>query len=442
MRKLVIMNNMRALIVSRNINPRASMTKGAMFTFLFMSLFHQTWADTKIYTWSSGTNAGRTAATCMNIWPTNRPFQVPMTLVVDNNIPTGTILHSWSYNDFLPNFTELCSTAISNSTANVSSGGATGNVVFDSRLNFNPASPPVNGIFPTSIDGIGIRLYVSTDTTIWNDYYNVPYGYLQLWLNNSPEYGMVGSEYPVVRNGLDQGIQSYLRTYYTATSPQRYELNGMNRYSIRAELIKTGNITNYGPLMTIFNPSWTAGTSSVLLSPTSAPRDLFSGNAINIVAPTCQLKTVDHYVQMGTWESRSLTQSGSAVRGPYVPLNLELECSASVSDAKFRFADSGLSPSAASEQNVTLYDANNNKVEGLEVELRYNGERINIDGLTEISTGGHGTARVVPPGQNIFSVASSVHFTANYIQTSNIKVSNNNFTGSTKGKVNLWITYN
>lgn len=434
------MNNVHALIAPRNPNPRASVTKGAMFTFLFMALFHPaSMAETRIYNWSTGTNAGKPAGTCSSIWPVNRPFQVPMTLVVDNQLPVGTVLHSWSYNDFLPNFTDLCTRINTNSTANVSSGSATGNVVFDTTLNLNPASAPVNGIFPTSIDGIGMKLYVYSNSEYWTSEYGTVYGYLQLWLSNNSEYGAQGLEYPVIRNGQDQRIRSMIQTYLSASG---YMLNGLNQYSIRAELIKTGNITNYGRLSTVFNPTWIKGSSPVAIPPTSAPTDIFSGNAIQIVAPSCQLKTAEHYVTMGPWESRSLTQPGSAVRGPNVPLDVELECSASVSDARFRFADTGLSPSAAAEKNVTLYDAGDNKVEGLEVELRYNGERINIDGLTEISTGGHGTARVVPPGQNAFSVASSVHFTANYIQNGNIKVNNNPFTGSTKGKVNLWVTYN
>ncbi|EPK7284292.1 hypothetical protein NLT72_002732 [Citrobacter farmeri] len=172
------------------------------------------------------------------------------------------------------------------------------------------------------------------------------------------------------------------------------------------------------------------------------PTDFLAGNAITVVSPSCRLRTTDYNISMGTWAADTVNHMGSPATGAAVPVGLDLECSGQVADVQFRFEDTGSAPSTFDEKNVTLYDGGGNKVSGLEIQMKYNGNRVNVDGVTQTSTGSHGQVRTEAESVPLYTSTSQAMFTANYIQNGSITVGGNNYTGPVSGKVNIWVTYN
>ncbi|HAT1584473.1 TPA: hypothetical protein I8Y00_000775 [Citrobacter farmeri] len=189
------------------------------------------------------------------------------------------------------------------------------------------------------------------------------------------------------------------------------------------------------------------GTPSIYWNTTavlhpSLPTDLLAGNAITVVSPSCRLRTTDYNISMGTWAADTVNYTGTPATGAAVPVGLDLECSGQVADVQFRFEDTGSAPSTFAEKNVTLYDGGGSKVNGLEIQMKYNGNRVNVDGVTQTSTGSHGQVRTDAESVPLYTSTSQAMFTANYIQNGPITVGGNNYTGPVSGKVNIWVTYN
>ncbi len=67
--------------------------------------------------------------------------------------------------------------------------------------------------------------------------------------------------------------------------------------------------------------------------------------------------------------------------------------------------------------------------------MRYEGERVNIDGTTEISTGSHGQRKTVADALPLFDSESTANFTANYVQLGPVISGGNGFTGAINGKL-------
>lgn len=74
--------------------------------------------------------------------------------------------------------------------------------------------------------------------------------------------------------------------------------------------------------------------------------------------------------------------------------------------------------------------------------MRYEGERVNIDGITESSTGIHDQRKTATDSLPLFDSESTASFTANYVQTGPVISGGSTFTGAINGKVNMWVTYN
>lgn len=68
-------------------------------------------------TWSP---VGGVAGICYFQLPDLKPLSVPRTLVVDNHLPNGSVLYSWSYSEFAPNFSSNCQPNGSHPTASSS----------------------------------------------------------------------------------------------------------------------------------------------------------------------------------------------------------------------------------------------------------------------------------------------------------------------------------
>ena len=402
------------------------------------------------YTWATGDHAGQPAGSCGYTVPDIRPFQIPRTLVVDSAVPVGTVLYSWDFNSFLPGFRIQCTgSGIDNSTnyTNVNNGSISGNlIVADFRFTGMTASPllsSTNPVYATTLSGIGIRLSVKADTDSAVDGAGNDYSYVALQRVN----GQI-QVYPAPRDvvyvwggsGLPQAYL-YTRIYATGPSAYRYSIKTIAQgISVKADLIKTADTVQYGSLGVGGSPSMYWNTTAVLQP--ALPTDFLAGNAVTVVSPSCRLRTTDYSISMGTWAADTVNHMGSPATGAAVPVGLNLECSGKVADVQFRFEDTGSSPSSLAEKNITLYDCGGNKVNGLEIQMKYNGERINVDGVTQTSTGSHGQVRTEAESVPLYTSTSQAMFTANYIQNGSITVGGNNYTGPVSGKVNIWVTYN
>lgn len=373
------------------------------------------------YTWATGDHAGQPAGTCAYTVPDIRPLQVPRTLVVDSAVPVGTVLYSWDFNSFLPGFRVQCTgSGIDNSTnsTNVNNGSISGNlIVADFRftgLSVSPVFSNTNPVYATTLPGIGIRLSVKADTDSAVDGAGTNYSYVSL--QNVDGQVQV---YPAPRDvvytwGGSGGPQGYLytRVYATGSSPNRHSIKTIAQgISVKAELIKTADTVQYGSLGMGGTPSITWNTTGVLHP--VLPTDFLAGNAITVVSPSCRLRTTDYNISMGTWAADTVNYTGTPATGAAVPVGLDLECSGQVADVQFRFEDTGSAPSTFAEKNVTLYDGGGNKVSGLEIQMKYNGNRVNVDGVTQTSTGSHGQVRTDAESVPLYTSTSQAMFTAN-----------------------------
>lgn len=116
---------------------------------------------------------------------------------------------------------------------------------------------------------------------------------------------------------------------------------------------------------------------------------------------------------------------------------MSLECNGTVDHVRFRFEDTGSSLSV--NNNVSLYDsAGGSKIDGLEIEMLYNGSKVNVDNTTITDTGSHGAFVSASADFDSFSTAS---FHARYVQNSAITLAGTNYTGPVTGKMNVYVTY-
>ncbi|VUS96406.1 fimbrial protein [Klebsiella spallanzanii] len=350
--------------------------------------------------WYDGDSAGQKAATCIYHTPDKRPFADVVTLVTDNAQTDGTVLWSWDYATFLPDYTLSCvGSGISNST-NRLRDTARGN---PSDWQLRLTAQGGNDLMPTTNSGVGIRWYFHTS----------------------------------------QGEQVKTQAQLPAVASLEVSPNGAGRYifnpgkvatlSAKAELVKTGD-TIYG---TAISPQpaqsqlWLeAGTTK------SSLEDLGHGG-ITPVAPACRLSTKEYQVEMGRWVTQSSGQLPA--RGAETPFELQLECTGQVAHLRLRFEDSGTRTSA--NQNVTLYRASGGEsVEGLEVEMLFNGNRINIGDTETLDTGTRGR-NIRNHSTPIYDAAVPVTLTARYLQYAAITSGSSTYTGNISGKVNIWMSY-
>ncbi|WP_347254650.1 fimbrial protein [Leminorella grimontii] len=384
--------------------------------------------------WVAGGAASGTSGTCYHTLPELAPLSVTRTLVVDNHLPVGSELFHWGYGEFIPNINGYC---IPNGTNNVSSYGR-----FFTVLAGN-AFADANGAFATSIPGIGIKFfitYTSRGVSAYRPAASSQTSRLVSYAGWIPASTPINIEYPIM-NSNGSGVWFY--TDVTTTSPATHHFSQQANnvgYSIRAVLVKTGNITYTTTPLSI---PQSAEFKAIDLGNTTNLPNLIGGGGITIVPPTCRLKTpTDYAINMGRWvhSGPGSHQPGIALPayGVAKPININLECSGSLDNVYFRFEDAGTSP--LSNKNVSLYDGSGTRIDGLEIEMQYGGSRINVDNTTKTDVGAHGTVKTNPQDFS-FNSQSTVPFTARYVQRSAIKKGGVGYTGSVTGKVNMYITY-
>ncbi|HCD7254846.1 TPA: fimbrial protein [Citrobacter farmeri] len=376
--------------------------------------------------WTGGANEGELAASCIADYPLMQPLTIPRTMVVDNSLNIGDIIYSWDYASFMPNYIQV--RCIPASESDSPSNSFSGSYVM---LRFQVSNDVTDGIMATSLDGVGIRIFYKMDTTTdgTNGTLSLIDAMNGVFTNRPvPEQSILKSTSPI--NQLEVLCDS-------AFSPSRNKyIFGCNyNISFRAELVKTGPIS-------VGSLSLPGISEMLLIKWPEGGRDegeshSFSGDAVTLVTPACQLKNANYTVPMGDFIPLFASR-----RGMNVPVNLVLECSGKVNNVSFRFEDAGTTPSSGLEKNVSLYSSQGALVQGLEIEMRYEGERVNIDGTAEHSTGSHGQRKTVADSTPLFDSESTASFTANYLQTGPVISGGNAFTGAINGKVNMWVTYN
>lgn len=349
--------------------------------------------------WYDGDNAGQKAATCIYHTPDRQPFADALTLVVDNSLGYGSVLWSWDYATFLADYTLSCTGSGIDNSSNRLQDAVHGN---PSNWQLRLTAQGGSDLMPTTNPGVGIR---------W--YFHTPQGEI---VKDKPQQ--------TVSAGLD----------VSASGAGRYVFNPRKTVTLsaRAELVKTGNVaygTPISPLTTQSQLWLEAGTAQ------SSSINLGQGG-ITPVAPACRLSTKAYLVDMGRWVAQNSRQMPA--RGAETPFELQLECSGQIAHLRLRFEDSGTRTSA--NQNVSLYrESDGESIEGLEVEMLFNGNRINIGDSEALDTGSRGHR--AGGGAAIYEAAAPVVLTARYVQHNAMTSSGKPYIGNISGKVNIWVTY-
>ncbi|MFH2256072.1 hypothetical protein ABK734_20105 [Enterobacter sp. KE9933] len=389
-----------------------------IFTPFFFIQAHARVIGENIY-WTSGRANGQLAATCYYTLPDRKPMAVPTKLVVDKNTPANTWIYSWNYGDFLEDLVMSCFTSgISNDTAVTSSRG---DVLVAQNLGKTE-------YIPTSNSGVGLYLIARVNSTCERDK-----GYNTIYVKAPNSMQCLSSN----EIFITQGTQ-LLQTVTPVFTNGEYIFSTVTdkSFSLRAALITTAPLNPTGGVISVRNDVVlrAKGTSYEFeLNP-------LTGNGFEILSPACQLKNKDYNVNMGRWAADAPVWLGNPLSGPMVPVNLSLECSGNVSHVRFRFEDAGTSPSGS--KNISLYDtAGSNKVSGLEVEILYNGSKINVDNVTTTDTGGHGVTKPYPAAQPLYDSVSNAAFQARFVQNGNITRNGTSYVGPVTGKVNMYVTY-
>lgn len=378
--------------------------------------------------WTSGSKINTVAVTCTNTWPDNKPLQVPRTIQVDNSIPNGTVLYSWDYADFLPNFSLSCVEGTLN----------------DKATTLTPYPAPDHYIYITPTNNLGftvngnpvplqLKLYVRKDgsfppcTLSGKACTATGYAYR---VNNVAGTWPFGDEGNL--NSTISAVGTLERQSEVTDSSNKiligYPTGSRPSLSVRAELIKTGDFSPsmYGPAKSI--------TDLIYVNEYSTRASYLSGTGITLVPAACRLQTKDYTIQMGDW---SVTNNPLPAEGKTVPVALAMECNGALNNVRFMFQDAGSSP--LSSGRISLYDSNNNKIDGLSVALNYNGTPVPVDGVTYFNAGAFGQNSPTKE----FLPANDATFGAKYVQDKpGVTRSGINYSGAVSGKVNMFVTYN
>ena len=419
--------------------------KRVIYTLLFALLtmgvcdrgMTETW--TKPTIWTSGSNDGQLAVTCTTTWQEGvNPFLTPRVIVASNDMPDGTVLASWGYGEF--GLINGISYGCQSSGIHNSDYPHVDDYSYNLQIRLKP---------PTTKQPRGVELIIYGEYTTEN--IPCPSSAIRCWgvgshqenmLNNltgaSPSYNPTPPfiEYPVPtapyysHEGKD--FNFILAPMLVLSEPPTADYvfaSASGNVRFRAELVKSGSFLTSDSGSTLeFNTEFLFSLSTeghgaglIRLSPTN----------ITFIVSNCQLKTKDYIISMSNWGTRptsTLPASGSET-----PINIALKCDDEVPHVRFRFEDTGASPLA--NHNISLYSAEGGeKVDGLEIEMLYNGAHVDIDNTTLVDTGEHGTAGAV-------GADSTAKFTARYVQRSEITKNGNAYVGPVTGKVNMRVTY-
>ncbi|HCQ8391314.1 TPA: hypothetical protein OMD89_002069 [Klebsiella oxytoca] len=378
--------------------------------------------------WNTASGPGAAAATCSITLPDEQPLTVPRTLVVGNDVPNGTEIFSWGYGEWSSDVVLSC-------VGSGIFGSSTAIAGFNPSITFQILN--ASGGPGVALNNPGLRLNIWIKPDISSTPCNS--AGCSIIENNYSLYGQISGSTSFINAGEDKLLNGFANStsyvYQLIAAPVVPGIGRLyptitGRYSIRVSIVKVGNV-NYGPLSVsgILTPGFSVNGTWF--------RGLFQGSGITIAPPACQLRTTDYTIPMGRWAADAITYVGTPAYGSRVPVNLSLECSGKVDHVRFRFGDTGASLSG--NNNISLYDtAGGNKIDGLEIELLYNGTKVNVDNTTVTDTGSHGSFVSVSAA---FDSVSTAAFQARYVQSAPVTQSGTNYTGPVTGKVNMYVTY-
>lgn len=398
--------------------------------------------ETKDYYWADGNNAGQLAGSCTATVPDNRPMQIPRTILVDNSMPSGTVLHSWDFNEFLPGFQLQCTgSGIANDRPGLVSGSVTLNPSPGGNPNMNMIAtmemyytlPSYGTTFDTNVPGVGYRVFLKSD-------YDEEWGHTQISLSNN------GSSFNRPATGVSNGLRGRVEViayqYITRSTDGSYKIEDkVIGYSLRGELVKKTNNISSGNINVSTQFSWRATNGG--MSMRALPVDFLSGSAIRVITPSCQLRARDTQINMGKWYSID-----TLTTGPAVPVPVDLRCTGQLTNAQLIFGDTGSHRFMYDyDKNLTLYTPGGDYVEGLEIEIKYNDHvfdhnpspHVPVDDYHYVYLGDRGVPGM--SGGSFTESDSQAMFTANYVQSGPIRVNGHNYTSSVTGKVNLRIDW-
>lgn len=394
---------------------------------------------------SIGYTNGNPAASGVDAMSSISPFSAPKTLIVDNSLPNGTVLYSWDIYkfgvSFLYNFSAFSG---SGDESLLKLGDGSTSRLLETKF-IGPGISPI----PTNNPGIGVKLYAEygdQSQVCKNNCISSPLGN-RLSMKIGPD-GQSTAYRAYELNDSYYGYVAYAAVEIIEPSGKHAWQLETNRglLYLRAELIKTGNV-DYSAASTpiVFNQGTNVQYSiNSLVKFSGFIGSVLGGGGINIIRPSCQLKTKDYIIPMSNWIAVGVGTRAPGwslpAKGEEKPVDLSLECSGQVPNVRFKFEDAG--SSVLTSKNISLYDSSGGaKINGLEIEMLYNGAHIDVDNSTETNVGTQGETKSTPADKSIFDSESTVKFTARFIQTTDITKNGNAYVGPVTGKVNMWITY-
>ena len=370
-------------------------------------------SETANYFWSEN---GKLAATCTFSWPDQNRLLTPQTVVVDNSMPDNTVLASWGYEQFY-DFTVDCQSSGTHSTTPQLNFGSGSSKTSLPQIDINLNNYHIN------IHGVEFVVYGQTDTP---DILCTP-------VCAHGEYAMQTDAPPLTEIKNPDRLSIYMQQQPVMNTSTDYVIQSVRSHiKYRAELIKSGTVSaedsgkkvilNGGDALFFISDYYNAIDF----------QEIYAGTTeVSVLVNNCKLKTKDYTIPMGNWDVRS--SSALPANGSEVPVNVSLQCDGETPHVRFRFEDAGTS--LLPNHNLRLYDAQGNeKIDGLEIEMLYNGAHLDIDNTTLVDTGAHGTAGAT-------GADSTAKFTARYVQRSEITKNGNAYVGPVTGKVNMWVTY-
>lgn len=376
-----------------------------------------------------------------------RNLSLKKTLIADNQLPDNSVLYDLGT---MLQVSQTCQTNTYSTSSLFTTGGPS---ILISLRGFT------GEYFSTNNPGVYLKLYIKANI-----------GNCQSALSTRPLTRLQTITEEDVKSDIEYPASTLHNNFNTLANFAPYISTGSTYdysykdschrivYSLRGELIKIGNILpsealsleNKGSLHYEFRHSDYAESGespyTLLNSGVLDIGSLFGSGGITLVAPACRLRgATDYAINLGLWNSGNKNGHPNSfpTYGQEELIDLRLECSGKVNNVNFSFQDTGNAP--LTNNNISVYDnLEGSKIDGLEIEMSYNGSRINVNSPSEspdiykTNTGSHGTTN---PSDESFNSQSVARFGARFVQRSTITRDGTNYAGPVTGKVNMFVTY-
>ncbi|CAI9387179.1 MULTISPECIES: hypothetical protein [Citrobacter] len=411
--------------------------------------------------WNNNTTLQR--ANCSVSFSGQQPLSQSRTLIVDDNIANGATLYSWDYGDFIPNITFRCNSGaggpyyLDGQPYQISSFGFTNSISGGFGFRYGTFNSTTQ-TFSTTNPGIGMKLYVKLVSSG-----STPIGYTpaSTGYSSSSAFNYVvtttapastGVEYPVTSVLGENAITTFFEPIYNAASKQ-FTFSGSDHfatYAVRGELIKINDV-QASPNLSLssgfdFFTKYGVWGVNYITTNSGVPTSIIGSGGITVIKPTCRLRGATNYqVNLGTWTDVAGRNTGVLpAYGAIKPIDLNIECSGKVNNVKFSFQDAG--SDGLLNRNITVYDSGGQFIEGLEIEMSYNGSRIDVNTTIApypsfpVSTGSKGQVKTNTQDLS-YSSQDTAQFGARFVQRGAIKRNGASYTGPVTGQVNMTVTY-